>query len=71
MVPMRLKVASERWSRSAVEATYIEAMGIPCAVFGPGTLRNAHAMDEHVDIEEIRDAAKILVRMILDWCGTA
>lgn len=52
------------------DATYLEAAGIPCAVFGPGTIRNAHAMDEHVELAELRDAARILARMILDWCGT-
>lgn len=53
------------------DASYIERAGIPCVVFGPGSLRNAHAIDEHVDIEEIRDAARILVRTMIEWCGIA
>lgn len=53
------------------DATYIEAAGIPSVVMGPGTLRNAHAMDEHVDITEIRDCARIYTRMILNWCSCA
>ena len=63
--------ATPRAFEATSDATYLEAAGIPCAVFGPGSLRHAHAMDEHVDVNEIRDAARILARTVMDWCGTA
>jgi acetylornithine deacetylase len=42
--------------------------GIPTVVFGPGDLRDAHSASEKVALEEIRDAARALARLIVRWC---
>ncbi len=42
--------------------------GIPTVVFGPGDIRDAHAVDESVDIGELRDAAAALACTILRTC---
>jgi acetylornithine deacetylase len=42
--------------------------GIPTVVFGPGDLRDAHSASEKVTLEEIRDAARALARLIVRWC---
>lgn len=42
--------------------------GIPGLVFGPGNLVIAHGSNEHVELEEVINTAKILVITILRWC---
>lgn len=37
--------------------------GIPTVVFGPGSIDQAHAEDEHVAVAEVRQAALMLVRV--------
>lgn len=51
------------------DASFYEARGIPALVCGPGNLLVAHAADEHVDLELIPAAARLLVRTALNWCG--
>jgi len=45
--------------------------GIPSLVFGPGNCTIAHSSNEHVAIDEVVSAAKILAVTILRWCGTS
>lgn len=47
----------------------VNRAGIPTAVFGPGSLRQAHGVDEYLSIGQLRNAATILATTILDWCG--
>ncbi len=44
--------------------------GIPAVVFGPGDLRDAHSASEKISLEDIRDAARALARLITAWCGS-
>jgi acetylornithine deacetylase/succinyl-diaminopimelate desuccinylase family protein len=41
--------------------------GIPAAIFGPGDLRNAHAVNEQVSIEELVDYTKVMLQFIYEW----
>jgi acetylornithine deacetylase len=50
---------------------YNNRLGIPTVVFGPGSLGCAHSGWEEIEMEQIADAARTLVRFILNWCGTA
>lgn len=50
------------------DAAFIQAKGIPVTAFGPGDLRWAHAVNEHVNIDEIKSCARILARTIAGWC---
>jgi len=43
--------------------------GIPTIVFGPGDLLEAHARDESIDVDEVAEAARILARFVVEWCG--
>jgi acetylornithine deacetylase len=43
---------------------------VPAIVYGPGELRIAHGIDEHVLVDEIPVAARALALAVLDWCGT-
>ncbi len=42
--------------------------GIPTVVFGPGDIRDAHAVDESVAVDELRDAAAALALTVLRTC---
>lgn len=43
------------------DATKMVAAGVPTIVFGPGSIDQAHALDEHVEIAEVVEAARMLV----------
>ena len=51
------------------DATYLNAQGIPSVIYGPGSVLVAHAVDEHVDVEELVQAAKGLAVAAMRWCG--
>jgi succinyl-diaminopimelate desuccinylase len=38
-----------------------------CTVWGPGHPSQAHAADEHVQLEEVETARRVLARLIRDW----
>ena len=50
---------------------YNNQLQIPTLVFGPGSLRFAHSNEEHIGLDEISEAAVILVRFLAEWCGGA
>ncbi len=43
--------------------------GIPGLIFGPGDVVTAHGSNEYVALEEVVQAAKILLGTLLRWCG--
>ncbi len=42
-------------------------LGTPTLVWGPGSLAQAHAVDEFVDFTEVRTVARMFTRLIADW----
>jgi len=48
---------------------YNNQLRIPTVVFGPGSLRFAHSNEEQIGLNEIAEAATILVRFLAKWCG--
>jgi len=50
---------------------YNNQLHIPTLVFGPGSLRFAHSNEEQIGLDEISEAAVILVRFLAEWCGGA
>jgi acetylornithine deacetylase len=53
------------------DATFLNQAGIPTIGVGPGHIQHAHAANEHVEIEELVDAAKIYALCIVEWCGVS
>lgn len=51
------------------DATYLNAGGIPAITYGPGDLRVAHGIDEHVSIEEVLTATRTYAILAMEWCG--
>jgi acetylornithine deacetylase len=48
---------------------YSNVLGIPTVVYGAGSLKYAHSNDEHVALEDLRQAAHLLLRFLEGWCG--
>lgn len=44
--------------------------GIPAAIYGPGSLRHAHAVNEQVSIEQLVQYTKVILSFIYKWCHT-
>jgi len=45
------------------------AAGVPTLQFGPGDIRVAHALGEHVSLSEIEQAARTFAMLALRRCG--
>jgi len=43
--------------------------GIPAVLYGPGSIFDAHTVNEHVDLEEVIAATKVLAYIVSQWCG--
>ncbi|HOE12964.1 MAG TPA: M20/M25/M40 family metallo-hydrolase [bacterium] len=50
---------------------YNNQLGLPTVVFGPGSLGYAHSSEEQISPDQIAAAARVLIRFIRNWCGTA
>lgn len=47
-------------------ASRFSATGVPCVVFGPGSIAQAHTADEWIDVDELRQAAEVYFRLAQD-----
>lgn len=48
---------------------YVLAGGIPCAMYGAGDVRLAHAPDERIALHELVEAVAVVAEAIAGWCG--
>lgn len=64
------RAPADPWGmEAATDAREFVAAGIPAVVWGPGSLSQAHTVDEHLSLDEARDAQGVLesiVERILD-----
>jgi acetylornithine deacetylase len=51
------------------DATFLSKAGIPTVVYGPGSLLQAHMVDEWVDKEDVITAVKTYALAVLAWCA--
>jgi len=49
-------------------ATFTRA-GTPAIAFGPGAIAQAHAVDEHVALDEVVRAAQVIAVAAMRFCG--
>lgn len=42
---------------------------IPTVIFGPGSIKNAHSVDEFVPIDEITTCTKVIAMTMVNWCS--
>jgi acetylornithine deacetylase len=47
----------------ATDAAFLASVGVPTVVFGPGSIAQAHTVDEWLPINELEQAAEILYRL--------
>lgn len=58
--------------QGAADIRHLNTYGdTPTVIFGPGKTEQMHANNEWVCVEDYLNAAKILARTILEWCGIA
>ena len=57
-------------STTVTDAGWLGRAGIPTAIFGPGKLENAHAVNEKLEILQLLDFTKVLAIFIAEWCNT-
>jgi acetylornithine deacetylase len=57
--------------QSSMDGIWLQRLGIPSIVFGPGDLGVAHSRDEYVSIDETILAGRVLAAAIVEWCGVA
>lgn len=56
---------------SGADARHLQNNGnIPTILFGPGNMKNAHSINEYVDVDEFLEAIQILARIIMEWTNT-
>ena len=51
------------------DLSWYQAANIPGVIFAPGSINQAHAPDEYVEVEKLVGAARALTLMLLGWCG--
>jgi acetylornithine deacetylase/succinyl-diaminopimelate desuccinylase family protein len=51
------------------DGVFIQQAGVPVAVLGPGSLYEAHSVNESVLVDEVVAAAKIYALAAIRWCG--
>ncbi len=57
------------WIASCDARLFHHVAGMPVLTFGPGDLADAHSAQERIRIQDIRSAARVLIRMAVRWCG--
>ncbi|MDR4946933.1 acetylornithine deacetylase [Neobacillus cucumis] len=57
-------------STTVTDAGWLGRAGIPTAIFGPGKLEDAHAVNEKLDIQQLLDFTKVIANFIAEWCNT-
>lgn len=57
-------------SLGVTDGSHYAAGGVQALRYGP-TGGSAHAADEWVDVDSIRETTRIFVAAIIDWCGVA
>jgi acetylornithine deacetylase/succinyl-diaminopimelate desuccinylase family protein len=58
-------------SPSVTDGGWFGDAGIPAAIYGPGNLSNAHAVNEQLSIEQLVHFTKVMVQFIYEWGHTA
>jgi acetylornithine deacetylase len=54
---------------AASELAWYAQQGMQGAIFGPGSIAQAHSPDEFVDIAQLTTASTVMALTIADWCG--
>lgn len=47
---------------------YVKYAGIPTIIFAPGNCTQGHTLNEHVSVQQVITAAKVVASFLIDWC---
>jgi acetylornithine deacetylase len=50
---------------------YLNDAQMPAVLCGPGDVREAHAADESIDVDDLLSACRLYAQMLVNWCGLA
>jgi acetylornithine deacetylase len=53
------------WRAASDAGFLVQRAGIPCVLFGPGDIANAHRPDEFVELEQVEAAREVVSRLLL------
>jgi acetylornithine deacetylase len=62
--------SSIKVSASVSDGGWFGDAGIPAVIYGPGTLRYAHSVNEQVSIDQLKTFVKVLLGFIHEWSNT-
>ena len=54
---------------SVSDAGWLARAGMPVAIYGPGSLRQAHVVNEYIEVDDLMTACKSIALTLVDWCG--
>ncbi|MFC7062356.1 acetylornithine deacetylase [Halobacillus seohaensis] len=57
-------------SPTVTDGGWLSDAGIPTAIYGPGDLNNAHAVNEQVSIPQLIEYTKVILQFIYTWSHT-
>jgi len=57
------------YDTSADNRILVNEGGIPSLCFGPGSIHDAHAVDESVSVSELETCARVYAQLALEWGG--
>ncbi len=55
---------------SVSDAGWLSSAGISTVIYGPGSLAQAHVIDEWIEVDELLAAACVYAEMIATWCNS-
>ena len=59
------------WIVSCDARLFAKAGKIPVVVFGPGSLDDAHSNHEKIELNQMKIAAEVVARTVINWCNNA
>ncbi|MFD1706806.1 acetylornithine deacetylase [Siminovitchia sediminis] len=57
-------------SKTVTDGGWFGQAGIPAAIYGPGTVEEAHSVNEKINLDELGKFTKTLLVFIEKWCNT-
>lgn len=58
--------------KAVCDAYYLNKLGIPSVILGPGSISNSvHGDNEFIYVDDLIKATKIYAAFVMDWCGVA
>jgi formylaminopyrimidine deformylase len=57
-------------SPTVTDGGWLGDAGIPTVIYGPGQIQNAHAVNEHVSIDQLLEFTKVMTQFIYNWTHT-